>query len=149
MPRFRERKLHAMDLIGTFKADSSSTHVRNALGCIGALKDEGDSFWQEDSQQLERWHRGCNTLSDILNSLSEKREIEEEPLQTVMREFIEEFDHTTNRMHQMLYGISDDSDKTQDVRKVLTWLGLAFRVSINAILSTWIDDKTEHSVTTS
>ena len=140
MPRYRERKLNAMDSIGTLKADSSSTHVGNALGCISALKDEGDRFWQEDSHQIERWHRGCDTLSDILNGIIEKREIENRPLHTVMKEFVEEFEHTTYRIRQMLYGISDDSDRIQDVRIVQTWLDLAFRSSINAILSTWVDD---------
>ena len=148
MPRYSERRLHWMDLIGRFEASPSSTHVHDALGCIDALRDEGSRFWEEDSPQIKRWGRCCDTLWTFLNRLSERREVKEESLQTAMREFVQEFEHSTDRMYQMLYGISDDLDKIQDAKNLLTWLGLVFRTSIYAILSTWIEDKTEHIETT-
>ena len=149
MPRYSERRLHWMDTIGRFEASPSSTHVHDALGCIDALRDEGSRFWEEDSPQLKRWGRCCDTLWTFLNRLSERREVKEESLQTAMREFVQEFEHSTDRMYQMLYGVSDDLVKTQEVKNALSWFGLVFRTSIYAILSTWIADKTERRETTS
>ena len=148
MPRYNDRPLEWTDIIGRFEASPSSTHVYYALGYIGRLRDEGRRFWGEDSSQLKRWQRCCDALWTFLNRLSERRDVKGESLETAMREFIQEFEHSTSHMHQMLYGLSDDSDKAQDAMSLTNWFDLVFRTSTYAITSTWIDDKTEHRTTT-
>ncbi len=68
MPRFKERQLQLVDLIGRFEANPSSTHVRDALSAISRLKDDGAKFWDEDSQELRRWREYCDVLWTFLNS---------------------------------------------------------------------------------
>ena len=149
MPRFNERKFQLMDIVDRFEARSSSEHTHNACGAIGRLKDCGAAFWNEDSYQLSRWRESCDTLWTLLHNLEERRDIKKHDLATVLREFIQEFEHsTTDRMYQMLYGTSDDTDNNPNVEQMLPWFDLVYRLSTYAIISTWIDDKTvKNSVT--
>ena len=142
MSRFKECPLQMMDLGGRFEAGSSSVHVRNALGAIERLKDEGTRLWDEDSDQLTRWNEGCAILWGFLNTLGQRRH-ETSELSEVMREFIQEFEHSTYRIRQMLYGRCSDTDDETDAEKVFDWCCLIFQLSIYALVSFWIDDKTE------
>ena len=66
-----------------------------------------------------------------------------------MREFIQEFEHTTGRMYQVLYGEIPDSEDNQKITEVFDWFNFVFRSAIYALLSGWIDDKQdENHVTT-
>ena len=58
-----------------------------------------------------------------------------------MREFIQEFEHTTGRMYQMLYGAVEDPEDNQDIADVFDWFNFVFRSAIYALLSGWIADK--------
>ena len=142
-PRFQARQPRFMDFVGRFEAESSSIHIRDALSAIDRLKDDGTKFWNEGSDQLSRWRRGCTTLWTFLNTLGSRRDIEKQDLTVVLREFIHEFEHSTWRMYQMLYGILDDPDKDPVLRKMLDWFDLVYKLSTYAVVSTWIDDKTE------
>ena len=142
MPRFKERQLQLVDLIGRFEANPSSTHVRDALSAISRLKDDGAKFWDEDSQELRRWREYCDVLWTFLNStLGQRRHLEKQDLATALREFIQEFEHSTGRMYQMLYSRSNDLD----IEHTLHWFDLVYRFSTYALISFWIDDKTEEN----
>ena len=58
-----------------------------------------------------------------------------------MREFIQGFEHTTERMSQMLYGETTDAEDDQKVTEIFDWFNFVFRCSIYSLLSGWIDDK--------
>ncbi len=143
MPRYKERQLQWMDIIGRFEAQSHSDHSRKALGLVGRLKDEGARFFDEGSEQLRRWQRCCSVLLSFLNNLGQRRDLGKEDLETVMREFIQEFEHSTERIEQMLYGAVVDPDNDENVRQIRDWINLAYRASTYALLSAWIDDKHE------
>ena len=142
MPRFEDRQLQLVDLIGRFEANPSSTHVRDALSAISRLKDDGTKSWDEESQELRRWRKYCDDLLTFLNStLGKRRHLEKQDLATALREFIQEFEHSTQRMYQMLYSRSNDLD----IEQTLHWFDLVYRFSTYALISFWIDDKTENN----
>ena len=141
MKRFKERQPQLTDLIERFEEKPSSTHARNALGLIERLKDEGANFWTEGSPQLSRWRAGFTTLWVFLNNLGSRRQ--KQDLATASREFIQEFEHTTGRLHQMLYGIPDDHENYPKMDPILRWFEMLYRASTYAMISSWIPDKTE------
>ena len=145
MARFDERPLQLTDILGRFESDSHQTHIRNALGLIGRLKDHGREFWDEDSDQFLRWNKGCTELWRHLNRLGARRDIEKQDLATAMREFIQEFEHTTWRMYQMLYGALAESNDDKSITKIFDWINLVFRASVYALVSGWVGDKQENS----
>ena len=121
--------------------------MRDALAFIGRLKDEGRRFWPDGSTQLCRWEEGCTELWSVLNNLGARRDLDKQDLTTAMREFIQEFEHNTGRMYQMLYGAVERPDEDQSVTEIFEWCNLVFRISIYALLSGWINDKQDESVT--
>lgn len=143
--RFNERYGQLIDLVDRFEAESSSTHARNALAAIGRLNDDGANFWNEGSGQLSRWRDYCTVLSTFLNRLGKRRHIEKQDLAKILREFIQEFEHSIGGMYEMLYGISDDPDDNPELEWMLRWFELVYRFSTYAIISFWIDDKKEHN----
>lgn len=143
MSRYKERQLRLRDIVNRFEADSSSMHVRNALGAIGRLERDGIALWDEGSNQLSRWREGYTDLSVFLNRLGERRHGKRQDLATALREFIQEFEHTTDRMLQMLHSTSDDPDNDTNIERILRWFDLIYRLSTYALISSWIDDKTE------
>ena len=60
---------------------------------------------------------------------------------TALREFIQEFEHSTERMYQMLCSKSNDLD----IEHTLHWVDLVYRFSTYALISFWIDDKAEEN----
>ena len=58
-----------------------------------------------------------------------------------MREFIQEFEHSTERMQQMLYGGITDPDKKEDDRQIRDLINSTYRSSTYALVSAWTDDK--------
>ena len=80
-------------------------------------------------------------LWSFLNRLGTRRDLQEQDLATAMREFIQEFEHTSLRMSQMLYGATGDNEDGQNVDEIFDWLNFVFRCSMYSLLSGWIDDK--------
>ena len=146
MPRFDERPLQWIDVLGRFEASSHQTHVHDALALIGRLKDEGRTFWPEGSSQVGRWEEGCTELWTFLNRLGTRRDLNKQDLATALREFIQEFEHTTDRMYQMLYGAVADPNDDDRVTQVFDWFNLVFRSSTYALVSGWLNDKQEQNV---
>ena len=141
MKRYKDRQPQLTDLIERFEEKPSSTHVRNALGVIERLKDEGAHFWTEGSPQLARWREGLTTLWVFLNNIGSR--MHKQDLATASREFIQEFEHTTGRLNQMLYGIPDDHENYPRIDPILRWIEMLYRASTYALISSWIPDKTE------
>ena len=140
-PRFQARQPRIIDFVGRFEAESSPIHVHDALAAINRLKDHGANFWDEGSDQLARWRRSCATLWTFINTLGNRRDVEKQELTVVLREFIHEFEHSTWRMYQMLYGILDDPDNNPILRKLLDWFDLVYRLSTYAVTSTWMSER--------
>ena len=144
--RFNERHGRLIDYVDRFEAKPSSTHARDALAAIGRLKDDGAGFWDEGSRQLTRWRHYCTVLCTFLNSdLGRRRHLEKQKLATALREFIQEFEHSIGGMDEMLYGISDAPDDNPELERMFRWFEVVYRFSTYAIISFWIDDKTEHN----
>ena len=144
--RFNERHGRLIDHIDRFESKSSSAHAYNALSAIDRLKGDGAIFWKDGSSQLTRWRRACTELWQFINAeLGRRRHIEKQNLATALREFIQEFEHSTDRINQMLYGISDGPADNPTLERMRRWIELVYRYSTYAIISFWIDDKTEHN----
>ena len=139
--RYNERSLQLIDLIGRLEAKSSADHCYNAIAALQRLRVDGRDHWKSDPEALKRWNRGCDVLLEFLNTLGARTK---EPLATVMREFVQEFEHSVGRMYQLLFSASAPEGETTRVR-FLSWVEFAYRLSTYAILSWWIEDKTEET----
>lgn len=149
MPRYEERPIEWSDVIGRFEALPSSHHARNALGIIGRLGDEGANYWNSDSNELSNWNRYCTVLWTFINDLSERRDLKKQSLETAMREYIQEFEHSRARLIQLLYGTVDYTESNASILKIFELLHWAYLASTYALVSYWIEDKQEHvSLTT-
>ena len=144
-PRFPARQPQSMDFVGRFEAKSSPAHVHDALAAIGRLKGEGAKFLNEGSDQLARWREGCTALWTILNTLESRRNFERRDLAVVLREFIQEFEHSTWRMYQILSGVFDSPDNDPTLHRILDWFDMVYKLATYAMISTWIDDQTEQT----
>ena len=149
--RYTDRNFQRIDLVDRFESKSSSEHVHTALGAIERVKDEGVSIFGDGTEELARWQRSCDDLWMFLNSgLGMRRFRDKQDLTVALREFIQEFEHSTERMRQILYGIADDSDYKEKLGQMECWFHLIYRFSTYGIISFWINDKTEeNSVKTS
>ena len=145
--RYGRRRLQLRDLVPRFEKKPSSTHVRNALAAIERLRDEGKALWPEGSKELFRWQRGWTKLWCLIDRLGERRYIKKQDLPTALREFIQEFEHTTERMFQVLHSQPDASIRDSNIEIISRWCDFAFRCAIYALTSFWIDDKAEERVT--
>ena len=147
--RFRNRRLtQLLDIVQPFESQPSSNHIRNAMGVIERLRDEGRQFWEPDSAQLDRWCEGCTELWVFLNNLGKRRDLDKQPLEIAFREFVQTFEHTVYRMKQMLHGLGRGVElDPPEVDAVFRWIELAYRLSTYGLVSHWIDDKTEARIT--
>lgn len=147
--RFANRSLELFDVIHRFEAKPVSVHLRTAQGVIERLRDEGSHFWSEDEKQLGKWRKYCDELWNfIVTDLGNRRHIQKEDLQTALREFISEFEHSVHGMHEMLYGTFEGADPDSRIRNCLQWVEVVYRASTYAILSYWIDEKHDEYATT-
>ena len=148
MPRFDERTLQWIDVLGRFEKHSHQRHFREAWALIGILQDEGRSHWPDGSEQLARWKRGLDDLMCFLNGLGKRRDLDKQDLSTALREFFQEFEHHTERMYQMLYGEINDPENSERLTEIFDWFNLVFRISIYTLVSGWIEDKQDHLAVT-
>ena len=146
--RFANRSVEFFDLIQRFEEKTASDHNRMAQGAIERLRQEGGSFWSDDQNQLKRWRDYCNVLwTFIVTDLGNRRFNQKQDLETVLREFIAEFEHSTHRMFKMLYGTSEDVDLDPNIRRMITLFEWVYRSSTYAILAYWLDEKHEEKST--
>ena len=140
--RYKERPLQLIDLIGRFEAKSSADHCYNAIAALQRLRDEGRDYWKSDPEHLTKWNRYCDVLQAFLNNLGTRTK---QPLATIMREFVQEFEHSIGRMYQLLFSGSVPEGEAARAR-YLSWVEFAYRLSTYAILSSWIEDKAEETI---
>ena len=146
--RYSKRGLQWRDLVPLFEEKPSSTHVRNALAIMERLRDEeGKALWPEGSEELSRWQKGWKELWGFMNRLGERRHVEKQDLPTALREFIHKFEHETGRMIQMLYSQPDTSTRDSNIESTSRWCNFAFKCAVYAVVSFWIDNKTEERIT--
>ena len=145
--RYSKRRVDLRDLVPRFEKEPSSTHVRNACAVIERLRDEGKTLWPEGSKELSRWQKGWTELWWFMNRLGERRHIKKQDLPTALREFIQEFEHTTERMFQVLHSQPDASIRDSNVETISHWCDFAFRCATYAVVAFWIDNKTEERIT--
>lgn len=127
MPRFRDRSSRLLDIPDRFEAQPSSVHAYKALGAIGRLRDDGDTFWGDGSSQNTRWKEYCMVLYRLINRLGERRYIEEQSLETLLREFIQEFEHSISGMYEMLYGTASAPDDSEHIQQITDWFNLSLQ----------------------
>lgn len=115
--------------------------ARLDISALQRLRDDGRDYWKSDPQALKRWNRGCDDLLEFLNTLGARTK---EPLATVMREFVQEFEHSVGRMYQLLFSeLAPEGEATRERHR--SWVEFAYRLSTYAILSSWLEDKTEET----
>ena len=85
------------------------------------------------------------TLLNLIDRMGERRDGVEQGLTTALREFFQEFEHTTSRMSQVLYSRRNDPDFESKSQWMDRWCDLTFRFSVYALTSFWIPDKTEET----
>ena len=142
--RWKDRPLNAEVLVGRFEEQTTSELRRNAKGVIERLRDEGcNTCWKLDPDKAEQWHRYCTVLWEIIHALDAQKNLQNSGLTKVLREFIQEYEHTSYRLRQMLYGYdaSDTKGDQESLQKLEFWLTLVYRCATYAIVSTWIEDK--------
>lgn len=146
--RFTEREFQWMDLMGRFENRSFSEHHREALGMIGGLEHEGTRFWDRGSQEFQKWRRCCTALREFLNSIRRRRDSKGQPLETAMREFFQEFEHSTGRMYQLMYSTDADTERDERIREIINRFNIVYLTSTYALVSAWIDDKQDRNTRT-
>ena len=146
---FADRSVEFFDLLERFEAKSSSDHNRMAQGAIERLRQEGSSFWSEEQKQLKRWQDYCNVLwTFVVTDLGNRRFNQKQDLESALREFIAEFEHSTHGMFEMLFGTSKDVDSDPNVRGMFTLFEWVYRSCTYAIVAYWLDEKHEEKSTT-
>ena len=111
---------------------------------VGHLKEVGRRFWKDGASQLRRWDKGCAKFENFQLQFSILQQMGDQELTTTLREFIQEFEHNTERMDQMLYGEVHDPSREQRLADIFGWLNLVFRSAIYALVSGWIEDKQDN-----
>ncbi len=147
--RFRNRRnLRRIEIVSNFESQPASHHIREAMGVIERVRDEGRQFWQDDADELHRWHEGCTDLWAFLNNLGHRRHIDGQTLETASREFIQAFEHTVYRIQQLLHGVTRGTEVDRpEIDLVFEWIEVVFRMSMYGLIAYWIDDKTEERLT--
>ncbi|MDE2688466.1 MAG: hypothetical protein OXI16_13360 [Chloroflexota bacterium] len=149
MSRFKDHPLLWMDIIEGFADKSDFQHYHNARGLIGRLNDKGAKFWLPDSQEFRKWQTYCSALLTFLNNVRVRRDVKEQSLETAMRDFIHEFEHSNYRIHQLLYSAVDDVNIDEDAKETLNLLSLVFQTATYTLVSTWNEDlRTRDSIAT-
>ena len=148
MPRYGQRLLQEMDAVDRFESLSAQTHMRHALGYIERIRDDGALFWNADPTQLAQWHVYCNKLRSFIADIQQRRNTDNQSLETAMREFFQTFEHFERRIDQMLYKFADDPAQSTNCENVYFFMRLVYRLCTYAVVSAWIDDKQDQLVLT-
>ena len=122
-------------------------HVRNANALIERMAEEGKSLFPHDSGQSRRWQEGWDEVKQHISRLGQSNQGD---LATALRKFIHSWEHQTERMDQMMFGLTDSRDTESDTRmnasQLRAWTDLTYKASTYAIISAYIPDKQENSM---
>ena len=143
--RYRDRPVDLGTLVPRFDAEPSWMHVRNANALIERMASEGRKLFGANSAQSRRWQDGWNDVKQHISRLGQ----DNVDLATALREFIQEFEHQTDRMDQMMFGLTNSPDTDSDTRmndtQLCHWVDLIYKATTYAIISSYISDKQETS----
>ena len=138
--RFKNRKLSLFDIGDRFERESAQKHMHTARAAIERLRSDGREVLDDQTDQLSRWYHYCNVLLDFMNNLSRFYSIENQPLTTVLRRFIAEYEHSSHRIFRLLYG-KRNAENEQLLQGIVDWMDVVYRYSTYAIIAYWIDEK--------
>ena len=130
MTKYRERRPNMSDVIGLYEAYTAAEHTYDSIAAIERLRDEGLLIFRPGTGQRKRWERGCDELKGHVNAFYGSSSLD---LATVVREFIHEYEHTTQRMWQLLFSLPSDPDIDPKLQALRHWFELIFRKSIYAV----------------
>ena len=116
-------------------------HGRDACSVIQRIRCDGRKYFKEDANLLANWERHCNVLWDFLNRELPRRKYEGQDLTTVLREFFQEFEHSSHRLDEMIYQVAFDCNDRNIIVNLWDWLSLAHRNSVYAIVAYWTPDR--------
>lgn len=126
-----------IDLVPRFEDKSHADHTYNAIAALQRLEDEGRLIFSQNAGQLKRWERGCKTLSQRLNAIGGSSS---QYLASDLRDFIHDFEHDSERLHQMLKGVDDDDFVGMSRGEIMAWFSLVYQLSTYGILASHIPD---------
>lgn len=135
MPRYKDRLTTLFDLFDPFEATDSGKQVYNAISAIQRIRDEGQGLFPVGSEPSNRWERGCLDLTKIINRYSPTVWINADESLSFLDDFVREFAHTEERLHQLLYVDSIPEEQRKELLNVTwNWFNIVFRFAIYSIL---------------
>ena len=136
MPRYEDRvDTSSFSLFKKLKTSTAEEQIDNALAAIDLLGDEAGQHFEEDSVPIERWQRGCNELSMSVNKFLARSRVFKVETINILEEFIDSFEHTENRFHQILYIDSiDEAERVKIIEQTWNWFSVILRYAIYALV---------------
>ncbi len=142
---FKHRPPEFFDVIQRFEEKTASCHINMARGAIERLAREGQTFWPDSQNKLTQWQRYCDDIRSIIVNLSGRRYGQKQELETALREFIAEFEHSTHRLFQLVHGAPNAGGSVW--QRIISLFEAVYRSSTYAILAYWLDEKHEEKTT--
>ena len=142
--RYKKRySVHFFQNVERFEGNLNR-HRGQAVSVIQRIRDDGREYFKgdKDNGRIESWEEYCDGLICVLKDLDLRKQQGQE-LSTVMREYFQEFEHSSGRLDQMLHGVTHDRGDDDVVVELWLLLTYAFRVSIYGIVAEWTPDKKE------
>ena len=136
MPRYEDRvDTSSFSLFKKLKTSIAEEQIDNALAAIDLLGDEAGQHFEKDSVPFDRWQRGCNELSMSINKFLARSRVFKVEAINILEEFIDSFEHTENRFHQILYIDSiDGAERVQIIEQTWNWFSVILRYAIYALV---------------
>ena len=136
MPRYEDRvDTSSFSLFKKLKTSTAEEQIDNALAAIDLLGDEAGQHFEEDSVPFERWQRGCNELSMSVNKFLARSRVFKVEAINILEEFIDSFEQTENRFHQILYIDSiDEAERIKIIEQTWNWFSVILRYAIYALV---------------
>ena len=117
-------------------------HGEQAVSVIQRICDDGREYFKrdKDNSRIDSWEENCDALIYFLKDLDQRKH-QGQDLSTVMREYFQEFEHSSGRLDQMLHGVAQDHGDDDVVVELWLLLQYAFRESVYGIVAERIPDK--------
>lgn len=139
--RFKDRYLQHLFQDAQRFEGNLHLHCRHACSAIDRVKGDGHAYFEEGSTKLTRWQKYCQDLNDFILRDLGRRKHKGEGLDTVLREFFQEFEHSSYGLDEMVHQVALDRGDEGIVTDLWDWLALALRNSVYAIVAYWTPDK--------
>ena len=135
-PRYEDRvDTSSLSLFKKLKSSTAKEQIENAIAAIDLLGDEADQHFEEGSEAFARWQRGCDELSMPVNEFLAKSRVFKVEAIDILAEFIDNFEHTERRFHQILYVDSISyADREQIIKQTWNWFSIILRFAIYALV---------------